>query len=515
MQIAETDVITDAFINKTSGLQTNANGYVSTEYIAIDFDPGAEVELRCTIFANCAAAFYDSNKTTVALITADNVGSYGIAPSIAMQRFKVIPPTDAAFVRLSANYASQEANYTSPSDFLVSGSKTSTFAERITKVDGQVDTLEKEIGIVDKFYTVNFTEDDIVHNAFISGYTSTNGNLATFEGFVCTQFVPVDFLPGEKITMRCVVSGNAGFAFYNKHQECILSVAKPNAADYGITESVDMQTIMFVPPEGTAFIRMSGKTPSYTKPSDFALSGIVRTSMRTNVEDLMETEAATKSGVFSAKILILGDSISADYYGNYPKWVTHLIETGFFSIDRTTNDSIHATGFVATASASDTNNFINRIEAITNSDSYDLVVVFGGINDYIKGIPFGESGGDKTTHFVPAVDYFFEYLVNNFTQARIAIISPLRTSSSNAPNGKTQTDYADYIKSVAKSYSLPVLNLTDESGFCPSVVAFKNRWTLTEYEGGDGVTGDGVHPNEEYERGFLAPMIRAFLQSVM
>lgn len=212
------------------------------------------------------------------------------------------------------------------------------------------------------------------------------------------------------------------------------------------------------------------------------------------------------------KVLVLGDSISTDYYGSYTKWVTVLIENGFFPAN-TTNDSIHATGFVARYTAEDasaTNDFISRLEAVADKDTYDLVVIFGGINDYIQAIPLGESGGDKTAQFVPAVDYFFEYLVNNFTQAKIAVLSPLRTYNQYAnAEGHYQTAYADYIRQAAKSYCLPVLNLTEESGFCPFVDSFKNMWTLIP----DGYEdADGVHPNAEYQKKFLAPMIRDFLE---
>jgi lysophospholipase L1-like esterase len=211
------------------------------------------------------------------------------------------------------------------------------------------------------------------------------------------------------------------------------------------------------------------------------------------------------------KVLVLGDSISADYYGSYTKWVTMLKDDGIFPAN-TVNDSIHATGFVARYTGEDANaknDFITRIAAVDNKKSYDLVVVFGGINDYIQHIPMGESGGDKTANFKPAVDYFFDYLVKNFTQARIVVFSPLRTYNVYKNTaGFYQTEYTDYIKSVAKSYCLPVLNLTEESGFCPFVEKFKNKWTLVP----SGYTSaDGVHPNEEYQKRFLAPMIKRFL----
>lgn len=211
------------------------------------------------------------------------------------------------------------------------------------------------------------------------------------------------------------------------------------------------------------------------------------------------------------KVLILGDSISADYYGNYPKWVTNLIEEGFLPAN-TTNDSIHATGFVAeyTAEGDVDNNFLHRIEAVTDKDSYDLVVVFGGINDFIQNVPMGESGGDKTVNFIPAVDWFFQYLVENFTQARIVVLLPLRTHHSVANTaGHAQEEYGAYIGQAAKKYCLPVLNLTETSGFCPFLETFKAMWTLVP-EGYE--EADGVHPNEGYQKKFLAPMIRRFLE---
>jgi lysophospholipase L1-like esterase len=213
-------------------------------------------------------------------------------------------------------------------------------------------------------------------------------------------------------------------------------------------------------------------------------------------------------------VLVIGDSISADYYGNYPKWVTMLMDNGFFPAQATTNDSIHATGFVARYN-NEANDFLTRIEAVANKSTYDLVVVFGGINDFLQSIPLGESGGDKATYFKPAVDYFFEYLVNNFTQARIVVLSPLRTHHI-YPNQSSneQSAYTAYIRETAKKYCLPVLNLTEESGFIPFNEAFTDMWTFTGWSGGDGTQGDGIHPSEEYIRKFLAPMIKGFLMSI-
>ena len=207
------------------------------------------------------------------------------------------------------------------------------------------------------------------------------------------------------------------------------------------------------------------------------------------------------------KVLVMGDSISADYYANYTKWVTVLKNQDYFPAD-TNNNSIHGTGFVATYDGDD--RFVTRLAAVEDKDTYDLVVIFGGINDAISSKPMGEKGGDKNTEFKPAVDYFFDYLVNNFTQARIVVLSPLLTKATGVNSaGHRYVEYIDYIKEVAKYYCLPVLNLTEESGFCPFVESFRDMWTYDK--NGEWVTGDGVHPSAEYEEKFLAPMIKNFL----
>lgn len=213
-------------------------------------------------------------------------------------------------------------------------------------------------------------------------------------------------------------------------------------------------------------------------------------------------------------VLVIGDSISTDNYGNYPKWVTALKNIAFLPYT-TNNNSVHATGYVANYQNS-YENFITRVEGVENKDSYDLVLIFGGVNDFIQNVPIGTIEDNKSTHFLPAVEYLFKYLIENFTNARIGVILPLKSYNLNAnSSGHYLTDYANCISEVAKKYCYPILNLTENSGFCPYISSFSNRWTLTEYIGGDGNTGDGLHPNEEYEKRFLAPMIQSFISSIL
>lgn len=77
--------------------------------------------------------------------------------------------------------------------------------------------------------------------------------------------------------------------------------------------------------------------------------------------------------------------------------------------------------------------------------------------------------------------------------------------------GHYQTEYAAYIREVAQHYCLPILDLTEESGYSPFVEEFHERWTFHV----DGYEySNGIHPNAEYQEEFLAPQIQGFLTSL-
>ena len=295
----------------------------------------------------------------------------------------------------------------------------------------------------------------------------------------------------------------------------MLGIDGNNASQYGATNSTTVQTFNFTPPSGTRFVRLC-VWKNYASLTDLSFSYECKwTDNATEILSTIESVNPSIKGYSDKKVLVIGDSISSDAYGNYKKWVTNLIEEGKLELSNTTNSSQHATGFVARYSSQTPDDFITRLEGISNKNTYDVVIVFGGINDYIQNIPLGGGAGetDKTVYFKPAVDYFFEYLINNFTQARICVLLPLRTYNI-YPNteGNKQEVYAEYIHNVAKNYCLPVLNLTEESGFCPFIDTFKQMWTLTP-EGYQ--TPDGTHPTAEYEKKYLAPMIWKFISGLI
>lgn len=296
------------------------------------------------------------------------------------------------------------------------------------------------------------------------------------------------------------------FAFYDAETRQYIpnpdaSVIRGNG-DYNCTISVGVADVYFrgsLLKKITSLAYISEYADMYYPYGEYDYSFLCSYLLRKISE--LESETTYKD----KKVLVIGDSISTDYYGNYKKWVTNLCDEGFFDAKNVTNSSFPATGFVADYVEGDyhSGTFIERLKSVSNKETYDIVIIFGGINDYInQNVEWGA--------FTTAVDTFFEYLVQNFYQSRICVFRPLRTFNTfpSAKTGKYQQEYSEYINTVAKAYCLPVLNLTEESGFCPFVKSFSDRWTFIQ-SGYD--VADGVHPNAAYNTEYLSPMIKNFL----
>ncbi len=139
-------------------------------------------------------------------------------------------------------------------------------------------------------------------------------------------------------------------------------------------------------------------------------------------------------------------------------------------------------------------------------DDADLVLVFGGTNDYGHGdAPFG-SWGDRTNDtFIGACHYLFSELIKKYPAARIVILTPCqRTGGCNPAHatGKPLIDYVDAMIEVAAHYSLPVLDLYRAGCICPDIQEHREMFMP-----------DGLHPNDAgaYR---LAERIAAFLATV-
>ena len=493
--LVSTTLLSDTRITADGTLETNVTGWKTTGLI--DVSNGKRFKVQNMTSTNYrSGCFYDSSENAIN-------GRFSID-----ENTYITIPSGVKYLRVSSGNANMNDGKIYVDEYT-----------RITKIEKRGLANSEEIlniksAVIDPNYTVK--AESLLSDCYIN---SSNGAVLEANGWHCTPYIDLPFDDITDILVRTVTYGNGGCAFYDKNKQYIMGIDEYNSVQFGGSSDGALH-ILTVPRSvitNAKYVRLSSNTyqPTITVNDLWAKGNTIGGAFVhiSKLDDKVEEfDAVISTSIFNSKVLVIGDSISADAYGNYPKWVT-VLKNQLFLPDDTNNSSQHATGFVARYN-NQANDFITRLEAISNPSQYDLVVVFGGINDYIQNIPMGsESGTDYTVSFKPAVNKFFDYLIQNFTQARLCVLLPLRTYQTWANSeGNYQQDYSDYIKKVAKSYCLPILNLTEDSGFCPFISTFSDMWTL-QPEGYQ--SHDGTHPNEEYEEKYLAPMIKGFLQGLM
>ena len=136
--------------------------------------------------------------------------------------------------------------------------------------------------------------------------------------------------------------------------------------------------------------------------------------------------------------------------------------------------------------------FSNRVELM--DEDADIVVVFGGTNDYGHGdAPFGCFSDRTVETFYGAVHVLCQKLIERYPAAQIVFMTPLHRlnedgSGYNDRNERhigSLEDYVDIISEVCAYYAIPVLDLFRTSGLQPAVPVIRERYMP-----------DGLHPND-------------------
>ena len=120
----------------------------------------------------------------------------------------------------------------------------------------------------------------------------------------------------------------------------------------------------------------------------------------------------------------------------------------------------------------------------------DLVIVFGGTNDFGHGFaPIGHIGDKSPDTFCGGVDYLINELLKKYDKKQIVFLLPLYRFNDNDPMGDgvrpTPTlplqGYRDIISQIVKSYDIEVFDVKDLMGKPEDTDLY----------------GDGLHPNDK------------------
>lgn len=146
----------------------------------------------------------------------------------------------------------------------------------------------------------------------------------------------------------------------------------------------------------------------------------------------------------------------------------------------------------------------------------DMIIVYGGVNDYIHGdAPFGELGDTSPATFCGGVYFLMKYLREVYGSKPIVFMTPARcflrkevsdlvpsTHAKKTTPGKVLLAYVDVILETAKQFDIPVLDLYRTLGIDPHDETSFNAYTV-----------DGLHFNDA-GHGILARKLREFIDSL-
>lgn len=147
--------------------------------------------------------------------------------------------------------------------------------------------------------------------------------------------------------------------------------------------------------------------------------------------------------------------------------------------------------------------------------SADIIVVYGGVNDYIHGdAPFGQIGDTTPATFCGGVYFLMNLIRTTYPEKTVVFMTPARlcydgntgekpsTRANKAPDAKNLPGYIQVIEKTAVQFDIPVLNLYEKLGIDPNKPEDKEKYTI-----------DGLHFNDAGQH-ILAARLQEFLEAL-
>lgn len=204
-------------------------------------------------------------------------------------------------------------------------------------------------------------------------------------------------------------------------------------------------------------------------------------------------------------IHVIGDSITAGSGASDPQHVYHAVLGRAVEAAEVRNYGIGGTRISSYVCPEENWGpaFVDRYKDM--AAGADLVLVFGGTNDYGHGVPLGNLTDRTAETFCGACHRLLSGLIETYPTARIAVLTPMQRAGCTVPHEKTGhvlLDYVEAVKAIAGQYSLPVLDLYREAGICVDIPAQRECFCP-----------DGVHPSDA-GHARIAQRLEGFLRTL-
>lgn len=213
-----------------------------------------------------------------------------------------------------------------------------------------------------------------------------------------------------------------------------------------------------------------------------------------------------ESPLYQKKVLFVGDSITeARCEWNQGKtivgWPGRIIEG---------NDMLGINKGVSGASVSNCrggNTILAQLQA-ERKNSYDFVIIHGGVNDAWDAAPVGtitegfDAKFDFST-FAGGLETTFKYAKENFKDAQFGFIINFKINRAGIGKLTDMTEYFDMAKQICEKWQIPYIDLYTDEDFNNNQLQYKRTTNLP----------DLIHPNS---KGFdiIAPVINDWMETI-
>lgn len=207
------------------------------------------------------------------------------------------------------------------------------------------------------------------------------------------------------------------------------------------------------------------------------------------------------------KVYFFGDSVTA---GTGSWAAANTIR----STNNMTGDNFAVGGmtFTVKSDSNSSNNILLRIkERIPLDNNVDYIILQGGVNDAFqsltKGTPLANNDfttACDTSTFSGAFEDAIRYILTEVPECKVGFII-----NAKIPRLPSLNQYMEIAKTICEKYSVPTLDLYNESGLCAGISSINNEYFLHTI---DPSIGDGTHPTATGYAKYLNNKVDAFMK---
>ena len=210
--------------------------------------------------------------------------------------------------------------------------------------------------------------------------------------------------------------------------------------------------------------------------------------------------------------VFLGDSITEGVGASSQEHVYHQVLKKEYGLKEAVNYGISGTRIARQHKPSEWESFDLDfcLRFPEMRDDADIVVVFGGTNDFGHGDAlFGTLEDDTPDTYCGAVRFLMRGLLEKYPDSQIVFMTPLhrggdeKVNYPDSPNkDRCLDDYRRVIIELARYYAIPVLDLYSVSGIQPNIPCIAERYMP-----------DGLHPSDRGNEK-IASLLGHFLEQL-